>query len=287
MSLKVDTMILIADSGSTKADWAWVASDGTTTYVHTKGYNPVVHPRELFHQEMEKLSTELLPDISPAEVHYYGAGCWDLKRKKVIQERIEQTWPEAKVLVMHDLLGAARAACGHHAGVACILGTGSNTCFYDGEDVTDNVTNLGFMLGDEGSGSHLGKALLRAYFYRELDDELNDKFEQFAAVDKSMILDKVYESDIPNTYLASFTRFMGEHQQHPLMQKIIFNSFAEFLDRHVRKYRGHLEVPVSFIGSIAFHFKDILLAAMHERDLHVGRFVHKPIEALADFHRGK
>jgi N-acetylglucosamine kinase-like BadF-type ATPase len=278
-------MLLIADSGSTKADWAWVAKDGETSYVHTAGYNPVVHPKELFYGEMDRLTNELLPGLKPKEVHYYGAGCWDYKRKQVIQDRIQQTWPEAKVLVMHDLLGAARAACGHNPGIACILGTGSNTCSYDGEDVSDNVTNLGYMLGDEGSGSHLGKALLRSYFYRELDDDLTEAFEKFSKVDKSTILDKVYDSDIPNTYLASFTRFMGEHQEHPLIQKIVFTSFAEFLDRHVRKYRGHLDVPVSFIGSIAFHFKPILLAAMHERDLKVGRFVHKPIEALADFHR--
>lgn len=278
-------MLLIADSGSTKADWAWVTKDGETTYVHTEGFNPVVHPKELFYGVMEKLTNELLPGLSPKEVHYYGAGCWDYKRKQVIQDKIQETWPEAKVLVMHDLLGAARAACGKNAGIACILGTGSNTCSYDGDDVTDNVTNLGFMLGDEGSGSHLGKALLRSYFYRELDDDLTNAFEKFSQINKSEVLDKVYESDMPNTYLASFTRFMGEHQEHPLIQKIVFNSFAEFLDRHVRKYRGHLDVPVSFIGSIAFHFKSILLAAMHERDLKVGRFVHKPIEALADFHR--
>ncbi|MEO0732298.1 MAG: hypothetical protein AAFZ52_05660, partial [Bacteroidota bacterium] len=130
-----------------------------------------------------------------------------------------------------------------------------------------------------------GKAFLRAYFYRELDDDLNAAFEEWTTMDKSTVLDKVYATELPNTYLAGFTRFMGEHKGHPLIQKIVFDSFAEFLDRHVRKYRGHLELPVHFIGSIAFHFQHILLAALHERDLHEGRFVQKPIEALADFHR--
>ncbi|MBC6996796.1 hypothetical protein QWY85_20305 [Neolewinella lacunae] len=278
-------MLLIADSGSTKADWAWVAKDGESTFVHTEGFNPVVHPKELLYTELEKLSTALLPGLEPTDIFYYGAGCWDHNRKKVIADALRHTYPSAKITVMHDLLGAARAACGRDPGIACILGTGSNTCLYDGDDVIDNVTNLGFMLGDEGSGSHLGKAFLRAYFYRELDDELNDAFEKFATVDRSTILDKVYSTALPNTYLASFTRFMGEHQEHPLIQKIVFSSFAEFLDRHVRKYRGHLGIPVHFIGSIAFHFKKILLAAMNERDLRAGRFVHKPIEALADFHR--
>lgn len=278
-------MLLIADSGSTKADWAWVAKDGETTFVHTQGFNPVVHPKELLQGEVTKLTTELLPGLEPTEIHYYGAGCWDHTRKQVISETLQKAYPTAKIMVMHDLLGAARAACGNEAGIACILGTGSNTCLYDGDDVIDNVTNLGFMLGDEGSGSHLGKAFLRSYFYRELDDGLNDAFEMWTSIDKSEILDKVYGTDLPNTYLAGFTRFMGEHKSHPLVQRIVFDSFAEFLDRHVRKYQGHLSIPVNFIGSIAFHFKDILLAAMHERDLRAGRFIHKPIESLATFHR--
>ncbi len=278
-------MLLIADAGSTKADWAWVAKDGENTFVHTLGFNPVVHPQEILLGEVKKLSKELLPGLTPEEIHYYGAGCWDHRRKKVIYDALSAVYPTAKIEVMHDLLGAARATCGRDAGIACILGTGSNTCLYDGSDVTDNVTNLGFMLGDEGSGSHLGKAFLRAYFYRELDDELNDAFEQFTTIDKSMVLDKIYESDMPNTYLASFTRFMGENISHPLIQKIVFESFGEFLDRHVRKYHGHLRVPIHFIGSIAFHFKSILLAALNERDLRAGRFVQKPIEALADFHQ--
>ncbi len=278
-------MLLIADSGSTKADWAWVAEDGESTYVHTKGFNPVVHPKSLLQEEVNTLTSDLLPGLKPTEVHYYGAGCWDHTRKQVISSTLAAAYPEATIIVMHDLLGAARAACGNEPGIACILGTGSNTCLYDGHDVIDNVTNLGFMLGDEGSGSHLGKAFLRSYFYRELDDGLNDAFEEWTAIDKSAILDNVYGTDLPNTYLAGFTRFMGEHKDHPLVQRIVFDSFAEFLDRHVRKYRGHLSIPVNFIGSIAFHFKDILLAAMHERDLHAGRFIHKPIESLASFHR--
>lgn len=278
-------MLLIADSGSTKADWAWVAEDGESTYVHTRGFNPVVHPKELLQEEVNKLTSDLLPGLKPKEIHYYGAGCWDHTRKQVILSILQSAYPDAEVLVMHDLLGAARAACGSEPGIACILGTGSNTCLYDGQDVIDNVTNLGFMLGDEGSGSHLGKAFLRAYFYRELDNGLNDAFENWTGIDKSAILDNVYGTDLPNTYLAGFTRFMGEHKSHPLIQRIVFDSFAEFLDRHVRKYRGHLGIPVNFIGSIAFHFQEILLAAMEERDLHAGRFIHKPIESLASFHR--
>lgn len=280
-------MILIADCGATKADWVLLQAGQPDRSAHTLGFNPVVHQPELLKGEVTKLSEDLLPNVEPDLIQYYGAGCWDYRRKQVIQEILSAAWPKAEVTVTHDLLGAARASCGHAAGIACILGTGSNTCLYDGTDVVDNVTNLGFLLGDEGSGAHIGKAFLRAYFYRELDDELMAAFEDYNAIDRQSVLDTIYESEVPNTYLASFTRFMGEYKQHPLIQRIIFDSFGEFLDRHVRKYRGHLELPVNFIGSIAFHFRDILLAALHERDMHAGNFIPKPIDALADYHRAK
>ncbi|MEL6356814.1 MAG: hypothetical protein AAFQ37_07770 [Bacteroidota bacterium] len=278
-------MVLVADCGATKADWVLIEEGKADRVVHTRGFNPVVHQPELLLGELRKVAEELLPRIIPQKVFYYGAGCWDARRKAVISNCIQEVWPQTEMEIMHDLLGAGRATCGHSAGIACILGTGSNTCLYDGKEVIDNVTNLGYLLGDEGSGSYLGKAFLRAYFYRELDDDLESAFESYTQLDRSVVLDNVYESDIPNTYLASFCRFMGQHLDHPLVQKIIFDGFGAFLDRHVRKYKGHLELPVHFIGSIAFHFKPILLAALHERDMHAGNFVQKPIVALADFHR--
>ncbi len=278
-------MVLVADCGATKADWVLIRKGVEDITVNTLGFNPVVHQPELLQGEVMKLSKDLLPDIFPSNIYYYGAGCWDYRRKQVVSTVIKEAWPNAEVIVMHDLLAAARATCGRDPGISCILGTGSNTCLYDGDDVIDNVTNLGYLLGDEGSGSHLGKAFLRAYFYRELDDEIMEAFEAYTAIDRQTVLDTVYESKIPNTYLASYTRFMGEHLDHPLIQRIIMDSFGEFLDRHVRKYRGHLDLPIHFIGSIAFHFKKFLLATLHERDMHAGKFVQKPIEALAEFHR--
>lgn len=278
-------MILVADCGATKADWQFMEAGKADRSATTLGFNPVVHPKELLLGEVMKLSEDLLPGLKPDVIYYYGAGCWDFRRKAVVKECLQAAWPQADIHVMHDLLGAARATCGRDAGIACILGTGSNTCLYDGKDVTDNVTNLGFLLGDEGSGSHLGKTFLRAYFYRELDSELEEAFEAYAGLDRATVIDNVYESEVPNTYLASFTRFMGEHMEHPLIQSIIMRCFRDFLDCHVRKYRGHLELPVHFIGSIAFHFKKFLLAALNERGMHAGNFVQKPIDALAIFHR--
>lgn len=277
-------MLLIADVGSTKADWVLRHQGRTVASVQTQGFNPVVHPQALLQKITEELAVTLSPQTVPQSIHYYGAGCWDEARKQIIQQRLRQLFPLAQLSITDDLLGAARAACGRQPGIACILGTGSNTCRYDGEQVVDQVTNLGYLLGDEGSGVHLGKTFLQAYFYRELDDELNAAFAAWTPLDKATLLNNLYGSELPNTYLASFTPFLHEHRTHPLIQRMVFRCFATFLDRHVRKYQGHLEVPISFIGSVAFHFRDILLAALHERNLRAGSFIRHPIEALITFH---
>lgn len=277
-------MILIADCGATKGDWVLTNGREVEQIVHTRGFNPVVHAPELLQKELEKLHQQLGKFDAPHTVYYYGAGAWDERRKGVIRGAIAGIYPNAEIQVMHDLLGAARAACGKEAGIACIIGTGSNTCLYDGSDVTDNVTNLGYLLGDEGSGAYLGKQLLRSYFYREMGPDLKAAFEQFAGIERGKMLDLVYESDTPNVYLASFTKFMGQHQNEPFIQRLLYQGFVEFIDRHVRKYPGHLHLPISFIGSIAFHFKPILAAVLCERQMNTGNFIQKPIEQLVNFH---
>ena len=167
------------------------------------------------------------------------------------------------------------------------MGTGSNSCLYDGIDVIDNVTNLGYLVGDEGSGTHLGKKVIRAYFYREMPADLALKFEAFAGGGKDLILDHIYGKETPNVYMASFTRFLADNMSHPFVQRILYRSFAEFIDRHVRKYQGHMHLPIHFIGSIADVFQDILKVILAERAMQVGRFVRKPIDELVDFHRNQ
>ncbi len=277
-------MILIADCGATKGDWVLTDGQETEKLIHTRGFNPVVHAPELLQGELQKLRAQLDRYESPQAVFYYGAGCWDERRKKVVSDGLEEVYPDAEIHVMHDLLGAARASCGSTAGIACIIGTGSNTCLYDGDEVIDNVTNLGYLLGDEGSGAYLGKQLLRAYYYRELGNDLQASFESFAGIERGKMLDLVYESETPNVYLASFTKFLGQHKDHPFVQRLIYRGFEEFIDRHVRKYHGHLHLPVSFIGSIAFHFRDILLAVLSERQMQPGNFIQKPIDQLVYYH---
>ncbi|MGH1437487.1 MAG: hypothetical protein ACRBG0_23820 [Lewinella sp.] len=277
-------MKVIVDSGSTKADWKFLSGEEETS-LHTMGFNPVFHSSDQIEQEVNKAFKGIMNLEQEAEIYFYGSGCWDQKRKAVIENGLKRVFTNAKIDVHHDLLGAARATCGNDPGISCIIGTGSNTCLYDGKDVIDNVTNLGYLCGDEGSGTHLGKKLIRHYFYRELPKELEEAFEVFVGGGKQKILDTVYDGTPPNVYLASFTRFMSEHVDHPFIQRILYRSFAEFIDRHVRKYPGHLKLPVHFIGSIAYVFQDMLKIVLTERAMHHGIFIKQPIDNLVAYHR--
>ncbi|MCK6693352.1 MAG: hypothetical protein L6Q97_14805 [Thermoanaerobaculia bacterium] len=276
-------MVIIADCGSTKCDWLLVHGERDQQLENTVGFSPFFHTTA----EIEEiLKTQLLPKIKPGEVTqvwFYGTGVHDEHRGEIVAAALRNVFPKAGVEVEHDLLASARATCRHSAGIACILGTGSNSCYYDGKKILDNVTSLGWLLGDEGSGTHLGKALLRAWFYRELPTDLNAAFNAAYPEGPDAIKDRVYEKGA-NAYLASFTRFLGDHLQHPYIQKLVADSLGEFLDRHVCKYSGYQHVPVHFVGSIAHHFQQVLEKCMEERKLQLGVVIRKPIYPLAEFH---
>jgi len=276
-------MIVVVDSGATKADWK-VIDGKDSQIIHSMGLSPIFHTEDFMYQEIGKAFAGKINTNQVDQVYYYGTGCWDPGRKNIVERALRQAFTNADILVEHDLLGAARAACGRAPGIACILGTGSNSCLFDGENITDNVTNLGYLLGDEGSGVALGKMLIKAYFYRELPRDLMSAFEQFHIGGRPAILDKVYGKDAPNVYLASFMPFFAQHRDHFYIQKMLFTAFAEFIDRHARKYKNHISLPVSFVGSVAFHFQNILRIVLEERAMQAGNFVQKPIDSLADFH---
>ena len=278
-------MIIIADCGSTKCDWLLVRGGRDQQLENTVGFSPFFHGTAEIKSILE---TQLLSKLDPkevSEVYFYGTGVHDEHRAEIVAAAIRAVFPNAqKVEVEHDLLAAARATCGHSAGVACILGTGSNSCYYDGNKILDNVPSLGWLLGDEGSGTHLGKALLRAKFYRELPTDLNSAFDVAYPEGTDAIKDRVYEKGA-NAYLATFTRFLGDHMKHPFVQDLVATSLGEFLDRQAGKYSGVQHVPVHFVGSIAHHFQDVLVRCMEERKLKLGIVIRKPIYPLADFHK--
>ena len=279
-------MIAIADSGSTKADWMFVRNKEWFS-ASTMGFNPFYHSSNLVASTLKKDLADVIDVSEIKAVYFYGAGCSSPDKNEIIHLGLQAVFNNAVILVEHDLLGAARAVCGHKEGIACILGTGSNSCLYNGIDVIDNVSNLGYLVGDEGSGSHLGKMLIRGYFYRELPQDIQTAFEANFPGGKKAILNNIYSNGPANVYLASFAKFCSDHKDHIYIQRLVNEAFGEFIRRHIRKYKNHNDLPINFIGSVAYHFKDILKMALDERNLILGDVIKKPIDNLVHFHLRK
>jgi glucosamine kinase len=279
-------MHIICDCGSTKADWLIIQSGRDKRLENTAGFSPFFHTASEIEQIIHQQLAPHLDCSAVKHVWFYGTGIHDASRADIVRKGIGAAMPNARIDVWHDLLGSARATCGNSAGIACILGTGSNSCYYDGNRIADNVPSLGWLLGDEGSGTHLGKSLLRAAFYRELPRDLEDAFDAAHPEGLHHIKDKVYEKG-GNTYLASFTAFMGAHKEHPFIKDLVRDCLSEFLDRHIVKYNGYKKLPIHFVGSIAHHFEEVLRQVMQDRGMQLGNVVRKPIFALADYHVGK
>lgn len=277
-------MILIADSGSTKTDWALMDNDKVIMHLRTKGMNPFQMSEVEMADEIRSSLIPLLPTMVVDYVYFYGAGC--TKEKQPIIERVLRNTLNIKdsCFVYSDMLGAARAVCGHHAGIACILGTGSNSCAYDGEEITKNVSPLGFILGDEGSGAVLGKTLVGDVLKNQLPEPIIRRFHEKYQLTAADIIDRVYRQPKPNTFLASFVPFLQENLDDPSIYQMVKSSFTSFLVRNVKQYPGWDEVPIGFIGSIALVFKQPLQEALNEQGMILGRIIQAPLETLVEYH---
>lgn len=276
-------MILLADSGSTKTDW--LLYDYETTQFQSAGFNPFYQSGEVI---LEGLRREVVPNVHrpPHAIFFYGAGCADEVSSRPVKEALATTFPLATVEVNSDLLAAARALCQHEAGIACILGTGSNNCLYDGQKIINNIGSLGFWLGDEGSGGHLGKQLVVRFLHRELPSDLHEDFAQtYPTVSRLTVLDRAYKQPFPNRYFAGFTPFLSRHLAHPFIQEHLAASFGTFLDTYVCKHPDASTFPVHFTGSIAYYFQSALQDALNERGLRMGGIQRSPIEGLLRFHQ--
>lgn len=277
-------MVLIADSGSTKTDWKIVADNQQVTNIQTIGFNPVLTNTELIIKELTPFFKDKETNLSLTNVHYYGAGCWDADSCIIVLSALAYFFPNAEIEVTNDLLGAARAVCGQESGIACILGTGANSCLYDGKKIVDNVPALGYIMGDEGSGAYLGKQLLRHYFYRALPSDLKEKLEETQEVSKKILIEEVYKGKAGNRYLASFARFLIQEKKHPFVQKLISDAFDEFIEKQLLKYNNAKHLPIHFIGSIAFFLADILRERLMVHHLQLGKIIRQPIDGLVEFH---
>lgn len=275
-------MILIADSGSTKTRWE-LLQDGNTATVYTKGTNPFYQSREDIIAIVRK---ELLPQINaaPDKIFFYGAGISQKDKVAIVQDALQSVFPQARIEVEHDLLAAARATCGKEPGITCILGTGSNSCLYDGKKIIDNVPSLGFTLGDEGSGGYFGRKLLQAYYYRELPDDLKKLLEAKHNMQRDHVLNEVYETNMPNSVVAAYAGFLSENNPHPFIRSLFASGFSEFLERHVAKYKGATTLPIHFIGSIAFLNRSVLEGELQKLGMRAGIIIKSPMEGLVRYH---
>ena len=253
-------MQLIADSGSTKTEWILIESGRVLKQLITKGINPFFQTEEDIYAELQAVMSPKIDTAKVQHIHFFGAGCALPERKAQVANALKAVFTNAVISVESDLLGAARALLGREKGIACILGTGSNSCFYDGENIVQNVSPLGFILGDEGSGAVLGKLFVGDCLKNQLPEALRDKFMDEYQLTSAIILDRVYKQPFPNRFLASFMPFLAAHQHEPAVYNIIYNAFVAFFRRNVMQY-DYKRNPVCFTGSVAFYFADILLKA--------------------------
>ncbi|MBX2960978.1 MAG: N-acetylglucosamine kinase [Cyclobacteriaceae bacterium] len=276
-------MILIADSGASKTDWRMLGQNGVIEQAQSIGYNPYYQPIEQFDKEVREV---LVPQVKHpvSKIFYYGTGCSSDKNRKMIRTALERYFTDAHIEVWHDLLAAARALCGEEPGIACILGTGSNSCYYDGVRIVENVTSLGYVLGDEGSGAWMGKRIVADYLRKDLPERLWDYFKKRFPMDKDEILSRVYSQEMPSRFLGSFSHFIFQHLKEPYCYKLVYDGFSEFMEKNVMRYEKYSELKVHFVGSVAFYFSDILRQVANDKGIMVKNIMESPIAGLALYH---
>ncbi|MEL7832472.1 hypothetical protein [Fodinibius sp. Rm-B-1B1-1] len=274
--------ILIADSGATKTEWCLVNEGQADTYF-TEGLNPYYHTTE----SIEKVIHEnLLPELDEPveELFFYGAGCDGEKKYQTIKKALDLCFPDANKNIYHDLLGAARACFFNEPGIACILGTGSNSCLYDGEKIIEHIPSLAFILGDEGSAGYFGKKLINKYFRFEIPDDLKKDLEENYNMSLEHINKGLYDGEQKSRFIASYGAFLGEHSDHPFVKEMLYEGFDNFISRIVLNYTNAQDYEVRFIGSVAFAYQELINEILAEYGFSSGQFIKNPMERLVTFH---
>jgi len=275
---------IIADSGATKVDWRVVHPNGTIQQITTAGINPLFLSKDaicdILHRE---LRAAFEGDVG--QIHFYAAGITGAEMECYMQECFQMVFPQAHCTADSDMVAAARALCGNMPGIACIMGTGSNSCFYDGEKILpDKVPAGGFILGDEGGGAVLGRKLLSDFIKRMLPVEIDQAFKtQYPLIDIHYIIQKVYREPIPQRFLATFSPFIHEHRNHPHINDLLRTSFAEFFSRNVAQY-DYQRYPVHIVGSIACYYQDIITQEAQKQGMTMGKILKAPIDGLLTYH---
>ena len=276
-------MILIADSGSTKTTWSLVnTDDGSSETLQTLGINPMYQDENTIFDLINKDFTHPLPEA--VNIYFYGAGCINQSVNETVRSALNRFFQCQYLLVDTDLMAAARSLCREKEGIACILGTGSNSCYYDGYMIKNNVSPLGYMLGDEGSGAVIGRKFIGDLLKSQLPEHIREKFFKIYGITPSLIMDHVYKKPFPNRFLAQFTHFIRDNIHEPALKKIVKTSFIEFFDRNIRQYPEALRLPINFVGSVAYYFREILEESASDSGFVPGEVALSPMEGLIQYH---
>jgi glucosamine kinase len=279
-------IVLIADSGSSKTDWVVVSGSKKVRVCQTAGFNPYFQTKQQIKEELEK---SLIPELAEwankiSRIYFYGSGCSSEKNCSLVQQALaESIGSNSHIEVSHDLLAAARALCGNTPGIAAILGTGSNSCLYDGKNILENVASAGYLWSDHGGGSQIGKYFIRDYFEGELPPDLSSKFEA-AGYNRETILENVYKAPLPSKYLATVSKFMNLNIQHPHVKKVLIECFRSFFTQQIMKYSNSKSYKIGIVGSVGYVYREMISQVAADFGYQLGKVLKSPIEGLVDFH---
>lgn len=277
-------MQLIIDSGSTKCDWVYL-SEGTSVSFETMGLNPLYHTAEKIEAVVQENQALYALRDFVSSIHFYGAGCATESLQSIVETGLKCVFHRAKIHVESDLMATIYSTFRGEPAISCILGTGSNACYFDGTTIQQQVPALGYILGDEGSGAYFGKELLKRFLYKQLPESLENALMEEFNLDKAQIIQHVYREPNANVYLASFMKFLVKHRTEILVQEMVFHGFKVFNQLHVCGYPNYTSIPTNYVGSIAFLFQNELLKSCDELHISVGKILQKPMDGLIDFHQ--
>ncbi|GAB1462790.1 N-acetylglucosamine kinase [Pedobacter sp.] len=279
-------MILIADGGSTKTNWCLINEAGRRLHFNTEGYNPYFAKQDYIENSLRTTLPDYLDASKLEEVYYYGAGCSTDANKKIVADAMQKVFVNAKINIDHDLLASCRALLGDEPGFAAILGTGTNTCFYDGKEITLNIDSLGYFLGDEGSGSYIGKRILADYMKGFMPKGLSESFFTIYGLTNEDIFDNIYNKELPNRFCASFSKFLYDFKTvYPeYMEDVVDKAFTAFFENLVIHYPNYKKYVLNVVGSVGYSFRDRLSVIADRYEMGVGKIIRSPIDDLVEYH---
>lgn len=277
-------MILIADGGSTKVDWRLIDKGIEIKQIFTGGMNPFFRTQE---DISEDIKHSLLPEVKEFDIeriYFFGAGCNSAEKNEIIYKAITDNIQCPYIEINSDLLAAARGLCGYDSGIACIIGTGSNSCYYDGKEIVTNISPLGYILGDEGSGAVIGRLFVGACLKNQLTAGIKEKFLSEYNLTPALILDTVYKQPMSNRFLASFSPFILNYIHDETVYNLVYNTFKDFLVRNVMQYDNYKRLPIRFTGSVAYHYQAVLRKLAIDMNINIGNITQSPMEGLIQYY---